>query len=207
MVNEDGKVVSVLIVDDHRKFSEALSAMLEPEPGIRVLAQVHDSRHVKAKVVECNPNVVLMDYHMPFLNGIELTKLLLLDKPELKILVVSLYNEETLIKSFKRVGARGYLFKTASAAEVINATLKVYAGEYYFPQITTGETDDHRSGALRLSDREVEIIQLIKAGLKPREIAEKLHISCYTAETHRNNIKLKTGAKSEADFMKIISGI
>lgn len=203
MTNEISNVVNVVIIDDHRMFSDALNALLEPEPGISVLAQVYDSREAKAKIAECDPHVVLMDYNMPHLNGIELTQLLLDERPELKILIVSMYNEERLIESFKRIGAKGFLFKTATAGEVINATRKVYAGEYYFPE-RGNDTDEDLLQKLKLSDREMEFVQLMKAGLKTREIAEKLHISYYTAETHRNNIKLKTGVKSEAEFIKFI---
>lgn len=199
-------MVKVLIVDDHRVFSDSLNAMLEPEPGISVIAQVHDSREAKAKIAECHPDVVLMDYNMPHIDGIQLTKLLLNERPDLKILFVSMYNEERLIDSFRTVGARGYLFKTASAEEVIGATRKVHAGEFYFPEASK-ITDEDLLKRLKLSDREMEVVQLMKAGFKIKEVAGILHISHYTAETHRNNIKLKAGAKSEAEFMKFISGI
>lgn len=206
MTKRGDKLVKVLIVDDHRVFSDALSAMLEPESGISVLAQVYDSREAKAKIAEYNPDVVLMDYNMPYLNGIELTGLLLRERPDLKILFVSMYNEERLIESFRRIGARGYLFKTASAEEVVRATRKVHLGEYYFPEASQ-ITDKDFLKKLKLSDREMEVVQLLKAGFKTKEIAGILHISHYTAETHRNNIKLKTGAKSDAEFTKFISNI
>jgi DNA-binding NarL/FixJ family response regulator len=207
MTSDMNNVVKVLIVDDHRMFSDTLNAVLEPEPGIRVLAQVFDSREAKAKIAECHPHVVLMDYNMPHLDGLSLTKLLLSESPELKILIVSMYNEEQLVESFRAVGARGYLFKTVAAEEVIRATLKVHAGEYYFPEESDTSSDAHENllKKLRLSDREMEVVHLMKMGLKTKEIATKLHISFYTAEAHRNNIKLKMGVKTEADFIKFIS--
>lgn len=202
-----GSIVNVLIVDDHRGFSNALSSMLEPALGIHVLAQVHDSRDASKKIKECDPHVVLLDYHMPHLNGIELTKRLLHDRPDLKIMIISMDNEERLIKSFQSIGAKGYLFKMASANEVIRATRKIFAGEYYFPEgaSDTQDTNDHCLKKLKLSDRELEFIQLIKTGLTTRRIAEKLNISPYTAETHRKNIKLKAGITTEADFIKFIN--
>lgn len=206
MESNSDNVLTVLIVDDHRMYSDALNSILEPEPGISVLDQVFDSREAKAKIAACHPHVVLIDYNMPHLNGIELTKLLLDETPELKILFISIYNEERLIESFKDIGARGYLSKTASADEVIRATRKVYAGEFYFPQsgVTENNADNDLLKGLRLSDREMEVFRLIKLGLKTKEIAETLHISYYTAEAHRNNIKLKTGLKSETDFIRFI---
>jgi len=198
--------VNVLIVDDHRLFNDGLNTMLESEPAINVLAQVYDSREAREKINQLAPHVVLMDYNMPYLNGIELTKLLLSERPDLKILILSMYNEDRLIESFKSIGARGYLFKTAPTKEVISAAQKVYAGEYYFPPTNEKSIQEEESllKKLKLSSRELEVIQLIKAGLKTKEIADRLQISYYTAETHRKNIKLKVGVKGEADFIKVI---
>lgn len=200
-------IVNVLIVDDHRLYSDGLNTMLGPESGIKVLGQVYDSREVREKIAECAPHVVLMDYNMPYINGMELTKLLLAEKPELKILILSIHNEERLIESFRSVGAKGYLFKTASAHEVVLATRKVYAGEYYFPGTGTADTNTNEGllKELKLSARETEIIQLMKAGLKTREIAKKLKVSDYTVEMCRKNIKLKAAVKGEADFVRFIN--
>jgi len=180
--------------------------MLEPEKGIQVLTQVYDSREARAKVKKLNPDVVLMDFNMPHINGMELAKLLLEEKPGLRILILSMYNEERHIESFKTIGAKGYLFKTASAEEVVQAIQQVHTGEFYFPEVDIKRThaDDVFIKKLKLSARELEVIRLIKAGLTTKEIADKLFISYYTAETHRKNIKLKIGVKGEADFIKFI---
>jgi len=206
-MKSSGGIINVLIIDDHRMFNDGLNAMLVSEPGISVLAQVYDSREAKEMVNQLDPQVVLMDFNMPHLNGIELTKLLLNERPDLKILILSMYNEERVVDSFKNIGARGYLFKTASARELVATAQKVCAGEYCFP--AAGEkggihSNDNFLKKLKLSSRELEVIQLIKEGLTTREIAEQLRIAYYTAETHRKNIKLKAGLKGEADFIKFI---
>jgi DNA-binding NarL/FixJ family response regulator len=202
----DEDIIKVMIIDDHRLFNDGLYAMLEPESGIEVLAQVYDSRESRAKVKKLNPDVVLMDFNMPHLNGIELTKLMLMERPAVKVLILSMYDDERHIATFREIGARGYLFKTASADEVINAIRKVHAGEEHFPDIDGkgNHSDDAFLKKLKLSSRELEVIQLIKAGMTTKEIADKLNISYYTAETHRKNIKLKVGVKGEADFIKFI---
>ena len=117
-----------------------------------------------------------------------------------------MYNEERHIDTFKEIGAKGYIFKTASAEEVVRAIQQVHTGEFYFPEVDIKRThaDDVFIKKLKLSARELEVIQLIKAGLTTKEIADKLFISYYTAETHRKNIKLKIGVKGEADFIKFI---
>lgn len=199
-------IVKILIVDDHRLYSDGLRTMLGPEHGIEVLGQVYDSRDAKESIAACKPHVVLMDYNMPHLNGMELTKLLLNECPDLKILILSIHNEERLVESFRSVGARGYMSKTASAGEVVTATRKVYDGEYYFPGTDTSSNNTNLSllKKLKLSSREEEVVQLMKAGLKTREIAVKLKVSEYTVEMCRKNIKLKVGVKAEADFIRFI---
>lgn len=180
--------------------------MLVPELGIEVLSQVYDSRDARAKLRKLNPDVVLMDFNMPHVNGIDLTKLLLSEQPSLKILILSMYDDERHIGTFKEIGTKGYLFKTASAEEVVRAIRQIHAGVTYFPKMDTksNHSDDLFIKKLKLSAREIEVIQLIKSGMTTKEIADKLSISYYTAETHRKNIKLKIGVKGEADFIKFI---
>jgi DNA-binding NarL/FixJ family response regulator len=198
--------IKIIIVDDHRLFNDGLDAMLSSQESIEVLAQIYDSREAEQKILELKPDVVLIDFNMPFMNGIELTKLLLGKIPDIKILILSMYNEEMYIENFRRSGSKGYLFKTASVEEVVKAIGDVNAGLQHFPLTTkkSNHSEDMFLKRLKLSDREVEVIRLVKAGLKTKEIADKLNISFYTAETHRKNIKLKIGIEGEAAFLKFI---
>lgn len=198
--------IRIIIVDDHRLFNDGLCGMLKSEEGINVLAQVYDSREAENKISELNPDVVLVDFNMPHLNGIELTKVLVSQSKEIKVLILSMYNEDIYVDRFKRSGCKGYIFKTASVDEVITAIQSVHSGETYFP-ITTKKsvhTDDLFLKKLKLSNRELEVIRLVKIGLTTREIADKLDIAYYTAETHRKNIKLKIGIEGEAAFLRFI---
>lgn len=206
MENSGQDKITVMIIDDHRLFNDGLNAMLGSDPDIHILAQVYNSRDARVKVNKLNPDVVLMDFNMPHINGIELTKLMLSEHPAMKILILSMYDDERHIDTFKEIGAKGYVFKTASVEEVIRAIRKVGAGEYYFPKVDSKgyHADDAFIKQLKLSRREMEVIQLIKTGMTTKQIAQKLEISYYTAETHRKNIKLKVGVKGEADFIKFI---
>jgi DNA-binding NarL/FixJ family response regulator len=206
MKNNTEEPIKIVIVDDHRLFNDGLNSMFEQEPGIKVLAQVYDSREARAKVKKLNPDVVLMDFNMPHANGIELTELLLIERPRLKILILSMYEDERHIETFREIGAQGYIFKTASTEEVVVAIRQIYGGGNYFPDVDTKSihSDDAFIMKLKLSHREMEVIQLIKEGKTTKEIAAQLKISYYTAETHRKNIKLKVGLKGEADFIKFI---
>lgn len=198
--------IRIVIVDDHRLFNDGLHSMLSTETQIKVVAQVYDSREAEQIIMELKPDVVLIDFNMPHINGIELTKMLVQKIKEVKVLILSMYNEEMYIESFKRSGSRGYVFKTASVEEVVAAIREVYSGGYHFPSTHTksNHSDDLFLKKLKLSNRELEVIRLVKTGLKTKEIADQLNISFYTAETHRKNIKLKIGVEGEAAFLKFI---
>jgi DNA-binding NarL/FixJ family response regulator len=198
--------IKIIIVDDHRLFNDGLYGMLKEEEGISVLAQVYDSREAEKKIHELHPDVVLVDFNMPHLNGIELTKLLVSQSKEMKVLILSMYNEDMYIESFRRSGCKGYIFKTATVQEVVAAIRDVHAGETHFPNTHKKNihTDDLFLKKLKLSNREMEVIRLVKTGLTTKEIADQLHISFYTAETHRKNIKLKIGVEGEAAFLRFV---
>jgi DNA-binding NarL/FixJ family response regulator len=198
--------IKIIIIDDHRLFNDGLCAMLTPEPAIEVLDCIYDSREASRKVEMMKPDVVLVDFNMPYINGIDLTRLLLEKEPGLKILILSMYKEERYIDMFRKAGISGYLLKTASAKDVITGIEAVHAGQHYFPP--THSKSDHSGDdfikKLKISNREMEVINLIKTGLTTKEIADKLNLSFYTVETHRKNIKLKAGIKGESDFLRFI---
>jgi len=198
--------INIVIVDDHRLFNDGLHGMLKDEEGINVLAQVYDSREAEKKIHELHPDVVLVDFNMPHLNGIELTKLLISQSKEMKVLILSMYKEDIYIENFKRSGCKGYIFKTATVQEVVAAIRTVQSGATHFPNTHKNNihTDDLFLKKLKLSNREMEVIRLVKAGMTTKEIADQLHISFYTAETHRKNIKLKIGVEGEAAFLRFV---
>jgi len=198
--------INIIIVDDHCLFNDGLNAMLQLNKDINVLTQVYDSREAADKIHHLTPDVILIDFNMPHINGIELTKMILEKSPDSKIMILTMYNEERHINEFKKNGIKGYLFKTASSEEVVNAIKKIDSGEFYFPEFNTknNHAEDEFLKKLKISNREIEVINLVKEGLKTKEIADKLNISYYTAETHRKNIKLKLGLKGEEEFIKFI---
>jgi DNA-binding NarL/FixJ family response regulator len=198
--------IRIIIVDDHRLFNDGLCGMLKSEEGVNVLAQVYDSREAEEAIRELHPDVVLVDFNMPHLNGIELTKLLVSQSKETKVLILSMYNEEMYIDRFKRSGCKGYIFKTASLQEVVAAIRAVHSGELHFPDLPKKNIhkDDLFLKKLKLSSREMEVVRLVKTGLTTKEIADQLNISFYTVETHRKNIKLKIGVEGEAAFLRFV---
>jgi DNA-binding NarL/FixJ family response regulator len=147
---------------------------------------------------------------MPYINGLALTKILQVQYPNLKILILSMYNEERFIKEFKDAGASGYLTKTTEIDEVKNSILTIMAGGNIFPQLASDIESIHNQDLFlkkfSLSIREKEVVDLMMKGLGTRQISEILFISYYTAETHRKNIYTKLGIKGgERSLVNLIN--
>lgn len=201
-------VIDVLIVDDHTLFNDGLAAMLSSIPEIRVLGQVYDSKYALREVQIHNPDLLILDFNMPKINGLELTKLLLESCPELKILALSMYNETRFVEDFKAAGAKGYVLKTTELKDLIQIIYKVYGGDTYFDTLLNAKSEgrNHSEDDFlkknRLTPREVEILKLIKSGLTNHQIADRIFLSMLTVQTHRRNIHFKLGIRGEADLIR-----
>ena len=205
-------MIKLLIVDDHRLFSNGLAALLEKYEDFEVLKQVDDSRNAIHEVQNLNPDVVLIDFNMPNINGLELTKILLEGFPKLKILILSMYDDERFVKDFKQAGAKGYLTKTEEIETVKQAILSIYQGKKVFNKLDFISPNLHNEELFlkkfAITRREKEVIDLIVLGKTTRQISEHLGISYYTAETHRKNIYIKLGVKGgERELLKILGDL
>jgi len=171
---------------------------------IKVVEQVYHSPDACARADHHKPDVILLDFNMPQLNGLEVAKRLLLHSPSRKILIISMYKEQRPIEQFKGMGAKGYLLKTATITEVVEAIEFIDQGGTWFcpePKVDSGNnhSEDYFLKTFRLTAREVEVLRLIRKGKTSQEISEKLHISLMTVETHRKNMctKLDLTGKNE----------
>jgi DNA-binding NarL/FixJ family response regulator len=177
---------SLLVIDDHRLFNDGLKTILKNFGGFNKIKQLYDSREAIETIKTFEPDLIILDFNMPHINGLELCKLILSQFPSQAILIVSMYEEERYIKEFQKIGAKGYLSKSTSTEEMKEVILKIQAGEEHFIfQNKHVEERDNFLKKVALSERELEIIQLLKKGLKTKEIAEVLFLSFFTVETHR----------------------
>jgi DNA-binding NarL/FixJ family response regulator len=192
-------MIQIVIIDDHKLFSDGLASMLQNHRNINVVAQIYDSREALTKIQQISPDVILIDFKMPYINGLELSKMLLAQDANLKMLILSMYEEERFIQDFKDVGVQGYLVKTVAIEEVIQAIEDIHEGKQVFEFPDKNDQNPHKEDTfikkLLLSPREEDVVKLIRKGLNTRQIAEQLNISYYTAETHRKNIYTKLGIK------------
>jgi DNA-binding NarL/FixJ family response regulator len=192
--------ISILIADDHDLVRRGLVLILGLFPEFTIVGDVKDGREAVDSAVELKPTVVIMDLNMPNLNGIEATRIIKKNNPSIKILIVSAYQDDSYVLQVFRGGANGYLLKTSSMDQFRDAIQNILNEHtFYCPHLdkqmlqTVLHSVDHSSldSIGHLTAREREIIQLIAASKSHQEIANKLHISVRTVDTHHNNILRK----------------
>lgn len=198
----------VLILDDHPVVREGLARLIAHEPDLMVCAQCSEGPEALAQLGPARPDVAVVDISLPGINGLEVIKTLLARRPGLPILVVSLHDENVYAERALRAGARGYVMKRESADRVVEALRKVLEGKIYLSaavseKILARLAEVPKSGGSpldQLSDRELEVFELIGHGFKPRQMAERLHLSVKTVAFYRDHIKEKLCLSSAAEL-------
>ena len=194
------KPVRVTLADDHTLVRAGIRALLEKLPEVKVLGEASNGREALELVKTHKPDVVLMDITMPGLNGLEAAARMAKEFPDVRVIILSMHNNEEYYWRALKAGAAGYLLKKAATAELAVALQRVIHGEIYLSQeISTrllkkfplGEIADRKSPFEQLTGRQREVLQLIAEGQNTKEIAEILKVSPKTVEYHR--MKLMTG--------------
>ncbi len=212
-----GHKITVLVADDHTIVRRGVVSLLSLFSEIKVVAEVEDGRSALEQTLALKPDVVLMDISMPVLNGLDATQQIKRRMPNVRVLVLSAYDNEEYVLEIIRSGANGYLLKNTSPEELRAAIHAVHAGQAFFsPPISRILADSfvqqsaHATPGLgnrselksRLSEREREILQLIAEGKTHQQIAHLLHISVRTVDTHRNNIIKKLNLHDTASLVR-----
>ena len=203
--------IRILLADDHTILRSGIRALLENEPGLSVIGEAEDGRAAVRMACKLKPDVVLMDIAMPLLNGLEATRQIKIQCPDVKVLVLSMHDNEEYIRQALEAGAMGYILKDAAPGELIGAIRSVYRGEAVLsPAVTRLVIEDYlRWGGTRpqdvtdsLSPREREVLQLIAEGYTNKQIAEILSISIKTVQAHRNNLMQKLDLHDRGELIK-----
>ncbi|MGE0587436.1 MAG: response regulator [Cyclobacteriaceae bacterium] len=200
-------MIKVVIADDHAMFREGIVSLLSTEKNIALVGEAGSGREV-LELMETNlPDVVLLDIEMPGMDGLETARKLKKQFPSVKILALTMHNRSAFIKNMMKAGASGYVLKNSGKSELLRAIEMVYDGKIYYSDqaiktvmqtIGAKESDN-----TQLSSREIQIVKLIANQLTSTEIAERLHLSSKTVETHRKNIYLKLGVHNAAGLVKL----
>jgi two-component system, NarL family, response regulator NreC len=201
---------TIVLADDHRVVREGLRALLEAEPGFRVVGQAGDGLEAVELVARLQPRVLVVDLMMPSLNGLEVVRQVASRAPGTRVIVLSMHANEAYVLDALRHGVAGYVLKDASGAELVRAVREVMAGRRYLSAPLSLRAIDayaERARALpgdayeALTSRERQVFQLAAEGHTSAEIAERLGISPRTAETHRANLMRKLGLRSQGDLV------
>jgi two-component system response regulator NreC len=192
--------ITILLADDHKILRQGLRTLLAKEMDMEVLAEAEDGRQAVRLVRELSPQVVIMDVGMPDLNGIEATRQILQESPETKVIALSMHSDRRFVTNMIKAGASGYLLKDSAFEELATAIRVVMARKTYLShEIAHVVVKDYVKGGSKedpsvfsvLSPREREVLQLMAEGKTNRQIAEMLHVSLKTVETHRQQIMNK----------------
>lgn len=196
-------MIRVLLADDHKIVRDGLKRILAASVDLEVAGEAASGDEALAMVKAADFDLALLDMSMPGLAGIDLIKRLKLERPKLKVLVLSMHGEKQYAARALKAGASGYLNKDSAAEQLVGAIRKIAAGGVHITEAAAAHLlaagkSPHES----LSDREFEVLRLLAGGLGPTEVAQKLRLSVKTVSTHKANIQHKLGVSSTAELVR-----
>ncbi len=203
----------ILLADDHEIVRRGLCSLLRAQPEWEVCGEAANGREAVEKALQLKPEVVILDLGMPQLNGLDATRQILRANPQIKVLILTLYDSDQVVQDVLSAGARGFLLKSDAARDLVAAVEALRRDKIYFtPKVASMVLDGYlrrdASGAPianptrnRLTPREREIVQLLAEGKSSKEVAVALGLSVKTAETHRSNIMRKLELHSVSDLV------
>jgi two-component system, NarL family, invasion response regulator UvrY len=196
-------MIRILIADDHKIVRDGLRRILAATTDMQVVAEAASGEEALALVKAHEFDVAMLDMSMPGLSGLDLIKRLKIEKPKLRMLVLSMHGEQQYAARVLKAGAAGYLNKDSAAELLLSALRKIATGGMHIPEaaavgLVAGDKPAHES----LSDREFEVLRLLVEGLGPTDIAERLHLSVKTVSTHKTRILEKLNLGSTAELVR-----
>ncbi len=205
-------MIRIFITDDHPMVAEGIASLLAGEPDFTLVGQANTAAEALTRVVEDQPDVLLLDINLPDMSGLEVCRRVRAEVPTVKVLALSMLSEESYITAMMGAGASGYLLKNTGKTEVCTAIRALAAGKTYFSREVTdivmhslGRRGDEKSAVAppKISRRELEVLKLIVDECTTQEIANKLFLSEKTVESHRAALLTKMGARNTAGLVKM----
>lgn len=203
--------IKVVLADDHKIVRDGIKLMLEPQPGVDVVAEAENGTDVLNKLEDLEVDLVIMDINMPEMDGVTATRNIKDKYPDIKVLALTMSNDDLHIRQMIQAGASGYIMKSAGRNELKDAIETIMSGKHYFSDEATqsimmdlvkGKGKSSMPDPIHITDRELEILELIVKEFTNQEIADKLYISSRTVDAHRRNLLQKTGARNTAGLVK-----
>jgi DNA-binding NarL/FixJ family response regulator len=201
----------IILADDHHVVREGLRALLEAEPDLTVAGEAADGLTTVHLVERVKPDVLVVDVMMPALNGLEVTRQVVRRSPDTRVIVLSMYSDESYVMEALKNGAAGYVLKSSTRSDLVQAIREVMAGERYLSAPLSARAVEayvERAKGTEvvaydtLTSREREVLQLAAEGYTNAEIAARLSISSRTVETHRSAVMHKLGLRRQTDLIR-----
>ena len=204
------KKITVLICDDHALFREGVKTVLSAQPDIEVVGEASDGKEAVERAIRLGPDVVLMDISMPMLKGFEAVRRIRKGRPDVKVLILTVYDDEDMVARCLDSGAAGYVLKDSPPLQLVYAIQTVYQGEQFLsPKVLTGvvrqyisQPADFKGGYELLSDREREILVLLAEGQSLKDIATQLNLSVKTVDAHKVNLMRKLDLHDRSELIR-----
>lgn len=197
--------IRIVLVDDHQIILDGLSMLLDQDPSFDVIASFSHPEKALSFLSAQEPDILVTDYSLPGINGVELIRKAKILHPAMKAVLLSMHDEPSIVREAIKLGVNGYLLKNIQQAELKEAIRKIYSGLIYVSaEITTQllQQSNGNQNESALTERELEVLALITKENSNKQIANKMHISERTVETHRKNIFRKTGTTSLVGLVK-----
>jgi NarL family two-component system response regulator LiaR len=202
-------IIKVMVVDDHPLVRHGIKTVFEAYDDILLVAEAENGKEAIEMYEKCLPDIVLMDMMMPVLDGSEATSLLIKRWPDAKIIALTSFNDNDLIKNSLKAGAVSYLLKDVSGAKLVKTIKDIHNGKFalssHATRILLSELRAKTNENIKLTNREIEILALIVEGLPNKEIAKRLFLSNSTVQFHVSNILSKLGVskRTEAAYLAL----
>ncbi|MBK6365630.1 MAG: response regulator transcription factor [Saprospiraceae bacterium] len=207
-------MIRILIADDHTMFVDGIESILTSENDFKIIGRCYTGPEVLQFVNQNEPDILLLDVNLPGKNGIDVCKELSVSHPKLKVLAISMFNEESFVSEILNNGAKGYILKNTGREELFKAIRTVSNGDSYFSKEVTETimkglmnsrkaSSKTNSSIPKLSRREKEVLKLIAQEFTTQEIADNLFISLKTVESHRSSLLSKLNARNSVGLVRI----
>lgn len=213
-INNNIYMINILIADDHTMFVDGIESILNVETDLFVVGRSYDGPSVMELVKKNKVDIILLDVNLPGMSGIEVCKELNAQYPDIKVLAISMFNEESFVSEILNNGAKGYILKNTGREELLIAIKTIANGESYFSKDVTetimkGLMNQRKASSKssaffpKLSRREKEVLKLIAQEFTTQEIADSLYISLKTVESHRSSLLSKLNARNSVGLVRI----
>ncbi len=209
-MNASPKKIKILICDDHALFREGVKTILSTQPEFEIVGEASDGKEAVKQALQLYPHVVLMDISMPGLRGFEAVRRIKKARPDIKVLILTVYDDDDLVARCLDAGAAGYILKDSPPLQLIYAIQAVHEGQRYLsPRVLTGvvsqfmaQPADFKGGYELLSDREREILVLLAEGHSMKDIATRLSLSVKTVDAHKVNLMRKLDLHDRGELIR-----